>query len=226
MRNETLNTKASRRLAGTTRKSDADAVARGECGEAARREMESLLRQALAEHGEAALRSTRRDSAVHEAGHCAVYHAEGEKLRSAAIWPVDGTGWSGITHAGGRWQVNPYTAPQDDLSRARITIAGWAAEVLEQGDDVAAASSLDEIVLFQQIVGAAAHKLGDDPSRLCAEQMGLVAATLAENWTAVQNIANALERRKRLNGAQLKAMLKARGGKDTRAAPAHYRLTP
>lgn len=181
-------------------------------------EFRTMLNRAIEMQGAEALRCSKRDAAVHEAGHVVVDHVEGEQLHSARIWKeVDG--WTGHTNAGEKWEIKPHTPVEHDLRRGRIVIAGWMAELLEQGDRMAQASSLDEIIFFRQINANSAWKMGythDAAQGIAIDQMVAVAETLSARWQAVDAIARALERRERLNGTQLKTM--ARRQKAAQAA--------
>jgi hypothetical protein len=84
-------------------------------------------------HGPSTFTASREAALAREAGHLIVGAHEGVPFRSATIVSRSvpgGTSWGGWCSADEGWTSSPDTTAQQDLSRARIVIAGFAAEAL------------------------------------------------------------------------------------------------
>ena len=166
-----------------------------------------IVEQAIEEQGkEAALRSDRRDAALHEAGHVLLHHVEGDRVQSVRIWK-NGDWWEGYTNAGTAWEVTTSTDPADDERRARILAAGWAGEAVALGEHMAKGANAHELATARLIAAAAADKRGQAPEPHAGQLIGQVFDVLAARRAAFERIAAALERNRRLDGRQVRAML-------------------
>lgn len=123
--------------------------------------IEAAAVNAFREHGATAFAAPREAAAVHEAGHAVMMTHEGLTVESVRIFSRESS-WSGwcAEKNSKEWTTSPTTSAENDLSRARIVIAGLAAEALTGLDR--AGSSLDEVGLSQLIGGInAGVKLAD-----------------------------------------------------------------
>lgn len=169
-----------------------------------------LAADGVVAQGAAAFDCPRSAAALHEAGHCVVYRAEGEHVTVTRIWHeffLDRRNWLGLTKGTGRWRVAPDTPPADDLRQARFHLAGVCAELAFEGDQFRAASSVEEIAVARQIILSAAAKLDVEFAPLMAGQFLLVTDILGRHRATVDAIARELIRRGSLKGARLERLL-------------------
>lgn len=172
-------------------------------------ERAALARSAYLEGGKAAFDHPRRAAALHAAGHAIVAAILGFTVPrcSVARRYDQGRGWLGrAAYSDFTLTVGPDSDPYEDLIGARVILAGLAAEVLDTAN-YRHGSSLDDLALFRLLVAMAANKLDYTPtgleSALRCEVYGMLAKFRAEH----ERIAEGLERRWMLGGAELRGVL-------------------
>jgi hypothetical protein len=182
--------------------------------------IENTVRDAFNQHGISAFAMPRDAAMAHEAGHAIVGTHEGVLYRSVSIEsrsvPGFGMAWGGWCNADVGWTSGPDTTAQSDLSRARIIIAGLAAEALTGKDNPG--SSIDERALTTALVSNAANKLAkqnlsDAEFLAYAEQLGdeqvwnATIAILRNNEEPFQQLVNELDQREKVKGSKLRNIL-------------------
>ena len=169
----------------------------------------------LEAEGIAGLEIPREEAAAHEAGHAVVAQHEGYAIERIIVaekfWSVAGrpvTVWTGFTYLGGprTLVVGPRTDPGNDLSYARVLIAGLV------GEEIAGlardASSIDELIMSQAVVSVAAGKLGVDGEALWASAVWRrTAKIIRHNIQPLNQITGHLLYAEEIDGAVLKQML-------------------
>lgn len=173
--------------------------------------MSTLARSAFDLQGPAAFDSSRYDAALHEAGH-AVYEAHaGQPVTVLRIFhkTIDGRRqWLGNTMSRAPWTVSAETPPTVMLDLARMVIAGLAAEMFcRTSGRFCFGSSIDEVVLFQTLTGAAAARLGVDLPSLLGEQLMSVVMILKDHEAVLHTVADALIAHGSLKGERLAHLL-------------------
>jgi hypothetical protein len=177
---------------------------------------QNAIHEALHKHGPAAFEATREAAMTHEAGHAIVGAHEGFNIRSISIFPR-GALWEGRCDEGVKlWASGPDTTAEDDLRRARFTIAGLVGEVLSRTDRPG--SSLDELVLSQLFAINIAAKLA--PPSISEDDYQLYVPRLWQErvWNVVRNIiltnhepfnrlANLLNEKEHVRGPKLRKVL-------------------
>jgi hypothetical protein len=170
------------------------------------------------QHGADAFAAPREAAIAHEVGHAVVATHEGMTIESVRIFARSATAWSGwcAEKDSKQWTTGPNSRAENDLSRARIIIAGLAGEVMAGLDKPG--SSLDELA-FSQLIGInAGLKLGDPTlsdeahsayvQQLWHEQVWDVAlAILHVNHEPFRQLAECLSRRQHIKGGKLRTML-------------------
>ena len=147
-----------------------------------------------------------RDDPLHEAGHVVMYLDHGRRVRSVKIFERDGF-WLGMTRKPGRLYIDEWTHPLADLVEAKILLAGPFAELALSGSP-ALGAGVDELALARAIVGQAAGKLDEDPERLMTEALVEVLERLNDHRAAVEEIAERLERKRKLSGEAATAIFR------------------
>lgn len=165
-----------------------------------------LLGLVLDVQGEAALVCSRAHAAWHEAAHAVQYRAEGQRVRSVAVFRR-GADWLGRTDAGRPWTAGPASDPAADLAQARILLAGGLAEWLHVRP-LALGAGLDEFVLASGVIGIAAAKLGLDPEELTRRTVAETLAALRRHGPVLAALAGALLRRPKLKQVALARLLR------------------
>jgi hypothetical protein len=169
-----------------------------------------LACRAFSVQGDKAFAFTRRAAAHHEAGHAVINALDGIATDYCKVKrnPHTGTlGWIGFTEADAPWSVTPDTMPKDDCLQMRRMLAGWAAEILLEGDDLALGSSIDEALIAGNIAAWIAHKTGREPDRVFQAVMVGVLADLALHESHVRAIAALLVRERIVRGPRLQKLL-------------------
>jgi hypothetical protein len=183
--------------------------------------IEDAIHDTLNHHGAGAFEAPREAAIFHEVGHAIVGTHEGIRIReitissrSTALW---GRVWGGrCLQFGGTWTTGPDTSADDDLHRARMIIAGLAAETLTGTDRPG--SSLDELALSQLVGINAAVKLGDptlsdDAHSAYVEELwhervwGAAVAILRANHKPFFELAECLNQKERVRGWKLHKIL-------------------
>jgi hypothetical protein len=174
-------------------------------------EVQSLVKRIVAEEGMEAFAMPKRTAAVHEAGHCIVFAAQGERVRSCRIKSRRYAGklyWGGLTFGGDHWSCGPNSDVESDLKRMRVILAGVCAELLFDRENYKSGSSLDEVVMAQGIAAIAAAKMkGVSAKDLYFAQFGATRAILYQHETALLALADLLERREWVHRSQMSALL-------------------
>jgi hypothetical protein len=177
--------------------------------------LEDRVKEIFAAEGLAAFEMPREAAAFHEAGHCVVGAHEKFRIKRAVIFKAAPSAaatalfgedvWAGRTSGLKTWTVSPRTAPFEDLKHARMTIAGQAAESV--AGVARSASSLDEIIIAQAMVDAAAKKLGVGGEQLWRDVWRQTAAICHQNRRIVGVIADRLLRLGSITGNPLRRLL-------------------
>jgi hypothetical protein len=180
--------------------------------------IEDAIHDALNRHGAVAFEAPREVAIFHEVGHAIVGTHEGIKIREITISSTAfGQVWGGrCLQFGGTWTTGPDTSADDDLHRARMIIAGLAAEALTGTDRPG--SSLDELALSQLVGINAAVKLGDptlnDEAHLAYVQQlwhervwRAAVAILRANRKPFFELAECLNQKERVRGWKLHKIL-------------------
>jgi hypothetical protein len=177
-------------------------------------------RNALDQHGPSAFAASREAAIAHEVGHAIVGAHEGFTIRQLTISsrsvPGFGSLWGGRCIEGGTWTTGPDSTADDDLRRARFTIAGLAGEAITGQDKPA--SSLDELAVSQLVGLNVAAKLADPrldqteygayAQRLWHERVwGVAVAILRSNREPFWQLAEHLNQHERIHGGKLRKML-------------------
>jgi len=162
--------------------------------------------------GPRAFEAPREAAALHEAGHAVIYAASGIAVESVAVWPIptNRACWIGLTESAvGKWFISKDTSPEADAAQIRYQMAGWVAEITFMGKDFRAASSIDEVVMAQNIARYVAMKTGSHPATVFIENCAIVNDVLQRNEAAVRAIAKKLSTgcRKKLLGVSLAKIL-------------------
>lgn len=170
-----------------------------------------LYERAYAMQGEASLESTRRQAALHEAGHALLYclTANGQwpppyKVR---IWRDKPRVWLGRTHASRNATPDPADRLNNEAIYAVRTVAGLMSEWTFDANDIRLGSSIDELVVFQQCAQYIAELAGLAAEEVIVRLMGSVRAALLANSDVVLMLADALERRRKVEGRHLSRLL-------------------
>jgi hypothetical protein len=186
--------------------------------------IEDAAHETLTSHGLSAFEMSRDAAIAHEIGHTIVAAAEGVVMQSVRIFSRStpaGTAWGGwctpIPEDDKEWTTGPDSSVESDLSRARIIIAGLTAEVMTGLDKPG--SSLDELAMSQLIGHNAAMKLAkpkllsDAAYVAFAKQLwhervwGVTIEILRANHGPFQQLAGHLDRKERIKGDKLRAVL-------------------
>src|SRR5918996_158636 len=171
-----------------------------------------LLARAHAAQGDKAFAFTRRAAAHHEAGHAVVPALDGIltkycKVKRKRLPGADTVSWIGFTDTDVPWSVTPDTSPENDARNMRRIVAGWASEILFEGDDLSLASSVDEAMIAGNTPPWTGHKLGEDPKAVFRVVMLGVLADLTIHERYVRAIAAVLMRERMLRGPRLYRLL-------------------
>jgi hypothetical protein len=171
-----------------------------------------LACRALSVQGLKAFEYTRRAAAHHEAGHAVINALDGIATAYCKVKrkpdPFTGQlGWIGFTQADAPWSVTPDTPPEDDCLQMRRMLAGWAAEILLEGDDLALGSSIDEALIAGNIAALIARKTGQESDGVFQGVMVGVLADLALHGSHVRAIAALLMRERLVRGPRLQRLL-------------------
>lgn len=183
-----------------------------------------LMRLAYQAQGLRAFESTRRCAALHEAGHCIVNTILADAEQGGQFWPPDSTRiwrapvkglmvWLGETlpakkappfHVDARVDLTGY------LSYAVQTVGGIAAEMAFDGADYRVGSSVDEWV----VAGGCARVLADfglfaDAELALVSLLKTATTMLTANESVVRAVAARLEAQRKVQGAELTALLRA-----------------
>jgi hypothetical protein len=160
-----------------------------------------------------AFETTKRGTALHEAGHTVISTVLGRKVSRTRIkrarkqQPIDG--WTGHTYDGVVDLIGPDSSVENDLNFARSIIAGLISEITFDRADYRAGSSLDEIIQFQLAINNVATKAQRaDGLNIALEQMRWVGGALIANKVIVHEIADLLMRRGTLRGVVLEKILR------------------
>jgi hypothetical protein len=182
--------------------------------------IENTVRDAFNQHGISAFAMPREAALAHECGHAIVGTHEGVLYRSVTIEsrmvPGFGEVWGGWCNADVGWTGGPDTTAQSDLSRARIIIAGLAAETLTGTDKPG--SSIEERALVTALVSNAANKLAEPnlseaeflayAERLGDEQVwDATIAILRNNEEPFKQLVQQLHEREKVKGRALRNIL-------------------
>lgn len=158
--------------------------------------------------GERALFGTRRQAAMHEAGHAVAYVEIGESVRSVRIFRRNGE-WAGFTNAGERWEIGPHVSLDAHLQRAMVTLAGPMAEITEIG--VPSVACAEELELALAMVESAAVSKKADTTELGAQLLLMTFETIKKRRPAMRRLAAVLQTERRVNGDRLNALLSEGG---------------
>jgi hypothetical protein len=177
--------------------------------------IENAVRDVFQRHGPGAFWAPREAAIVHEVGHTIVGTHEGLTIQSVRVFSRPGNAWSGwCAEEEGQWMSNPGTSAENDLSRARVVIAGLAGEAITGLDRPG--SSLDEVVVSQLLGHNAAAKLHDPTlsefhvyaERLWHEQVwGVAIAILRINREPFLQLAKHLQQTDKIKGGKLRSVL-------------------
>ena len=146
--------------------------------------------------------ATKRQAALHEAGHLIAYEFDGMIAGKACI---EGSPFGRGSWGGGAWCIDtPNTThgpcandPNEFLREARGVLAGAFAEaMLGDGD---ALSSVGELAEARFLTARAAEILGHDKSDIWHETLTETAAIVERHASEIEEIADLLMRRRRVN---------------------------
>lgn len=160
---------------------------------------------AYAVQGVRALKNTQVSAAVHEAGHGVVGQREGAAPTEVRIWREGGE-WTGGTRFSFSLPSDQTTSPEEDLRKARVTLAGMLAELLFD-PDYCLGTSVDEISVTCVLVYSAAAKMRRDPDAVFWELARSTAKTLLKNEKTVRAIAEVLMREGVIRSKELAKLL-------------------
>ena len=182
-----------------------------------------LTRLALKAQGTHAFESTKRCAAIHEAGHCVVNTITASDQHGGACWlprsvriwrePIKGLQvWLGENLPAKNappYRVDPRTDPEGYFTTAVRLLGGVVSEMMFDAHDYRMGSSIDEWVVASSCARTLTT-MGMYPS---AEQAlnslaGIVRNMLNANTHVVESIAARLERQRRIEGAELVALLR------------------
>jgi hypothetical protein len=93
------------------------------------------------------------------------------------------------------------------MRNMRRVLAGWAAEILFEGEDFALGSSIDEVLIAGNFAAIAAGKLGRDPRAILHVVQLAVLADLSLHGQHVRAVARALMRERVTRGERLLRLL-------------------
>jgi hypothetical protein len=182
-----------------------------------------MAAMAAAFQGERAFDSPKTSAAWHEAGHAVIAATQGICPVEVWIRPVSVCGrthWEGRTEGTPLWHVDANTDVEDDRAQAVFEIAGWTAEIIFDGANFRAGSSLDEVITAQSITLTVAIKTQREPKQLWAEILVDTAESLRAQEPIVRAIADELRRKRRVGARRLRAhlrpVLQSSGGGDGR----------
>lgn len=183
--------------------------------------VESAVRGALAQHGPSAFAQPQEAAIAHEVGHAVVGAYEGLFIENVSVFsrrvPSQVDTWGGwVSCDGPAWRTGPDTSAANDLSAARMIIAGLAGEAICRLDKPG--SSLDELALSQLVGLNAATKLADPQlsadaydtfaKRLWHEQVwDTTLNILHNNREPFQRLAELLQERQEIKGKKLRDVL-------------------
>jgi hypothetical protein len=176
----------------------------------ARTELRQMMERAYAMQGDRAFEHTQRATAIHEAGHVVVAAASGHTVKQVWIKRkrfADGKAWVGFTTHGEQWCSDPTTPVAHDVDYARNVIAGVVAELLFDGRDFRAGSSMDEIITFRMAVNQIAYKTGASFEHVAVGLMTEVTRLLKAHRPLVERIADQLMRHGTLRSKALSKLL-------------------
>lgn len=167
--------------------------------EAAYQQVRTFVRSFLKKHGQPD--ATRKQAALHEAGHYVVYEAQGMIAGSAYIIGSPGgwAGWSGYALAvKAPLLQNRYSyTTQDVIDEARATIAGpWAEAVLGRSSPN---SSVSEIIETHFLAARAAEMSHRESNHVLADIIASTAAIVRTFEEEIQRVASYLERRRNIS---------------------------
>jgi hypothetical protein len=179
--------------------------------------IEDEARDTFVRHGPSAFVAPREAAIAHEVGHTIVGTHEGLVIESVRIFsrsaPPFGKTWGGwcAEENGKEWTTGPDTSAESDLSRARIIIAGLAAEAMT-GTDLPGSSieerALSQLIAHNAAVKLAAPMLSDEARSAYAERLWneqvwcRTLAILRENQDAFDRLAQLLHHRENVRGRQ------------------------
>jgi hypothetical protein len=158
--------------------------------------MRELIVAAFQKQGLRAFESTRRATAIHEAGHAIIFRWAGREVSRIRLCCRNGS-WIGVTEA---------STTGSDLLQAYFRIAGVTAELLFD-EDFREGSSLNEIVVFNAACSNAALDMACSIIEVQRGVMSQVSKILRRNEHIVREIAARLMRRKTLEAKQIAALL-------------------
>jgi hypothetical protein len=167
--------------------------------------IDSDFRRAVAnifdEHGPRAFEQPRSAAIAHESSHAIVGTHDGLRVERVRIWsrpdPLNGGPlWGGLTDYVRRKRVaiTPETPLPKVLSNICLIVAGEVGEFILDPGGYREASSLDEVVISQNIANLAATEVGIDPRVLWFFCRLRVAAIIEHNRTAAAELARLLDR--------------------------------
>jgi hypothetical protein len=168
--------------------------------------------------GERAFDNPKSSAAWHEAGHAVIAATQGICPAEVRIWPVNESGrthWEGWIEVMRLLHVDPSTNVEDDRAQALFQIAGWVAEIVFDGANFRAGSSLDEVINAGRIARMIAVKTKREPVQVWTEILVGTAESLRAYKTVVSAIADELRRKRRINRRRLRAHLQPILGRAT-----------
>jgi hypothetical protein len=178
--------------------------------------VENAIRGVLGQHGPSAFAAPQEAAVAHEAGHAVVATHEGLVIESLSVFSRQEiwTGWCACD--GPAWTTGPDTSAANDLSAARVIVAGLAGEAICGLDRPG--SSLDELALSQLVGLNAATKLADPAlgdaaydtfaKRLWHEEVwDLTLTILRDHREPFMRLAELLHERRQIRGGKLRRVL-------------------
>jgi hypothetical protein len=158
--------------------------------------MRELIVAAFQKQGLRAFESTRRATALHEAGHAIIFRWAGREVSRIRLCCRNGS-WIGITEA---------STTGCDLLQAYFRIAGVTAELLFD-EDFRHGSSLNEIVVFNAACSNAALDMACSIVEVQRGVISQVTKILRRNEHVLREIAARLMRRKTLHAKEIATLL-------------------
>jgi hypothetical protein len=169
-----------------------------------------LAEQARAFQGDRAFDNPKAAAVAHETGHCIAYAHEGIRIKGVSVWQVatqGRKGWIGNTESPA-WKITPTTPSEGVMQQAAFTLAGWVAEMFLAAEDFRCASSLDEVVLTQALIGAACARAGGgDPREEFLRLIDRLVAIFDLNRSVAEGLMERLSRVGRIKGRVLQEIL-------------------
>jgi hypothetical protein len=115
--------------------------------------------------------------------------------------------WLGETNGTPPWSCGPETDPAKDFEQGVLQMAGVVSELMFEGDDFRAGSSLDEVAITNGLASTVAVKTGADGEDVMMSIIAAAGTILERNKEVVETIARWLELHRSASGSRLARML-------------------